>query len=268
MQRLPVESSDIVSIGYDEKTRLLEVEFHGDRIYQYRDVEPDMYHHFMKADSHGLFFNTSINGRYRYKRIGEIGAEKPIAIAFVTGNARKFRDLQQACDSFGIGVEQLNLPIDEVQSADPEEIAVKKAKHAHRLAGGRPVLVQDTFWNIMALRGFPGAYMSEVTKWLHADDFLRLMAGKNDRTVYCRDTLVYHDGKRSKVFVQNYQGSITDEPRGKGHVSIEQIVVMTGQAKTIAELEDQGLLPSVNQEESVWKEFAKWYNVQRRLRLV
>jgi XTP/dITP diphosphohydrolase len=267
MQRLPVESSDIISIGYDEKTRVLETEFHGGRVYQYRDVEPETYHHFMRAESYGLFFNASINGRYRYKRIEESGDQRqqPTALAFITGNTRKYRDLQQACEPFGIEVEQLELPVDEIQSSDPEDIALKKAKQAYKLASNRPVIVQDAFWNIMALRGFPGAYMSEVTRWLRAEEFLKLMEGKTDRTLYIKDTLVYYDGKRSKMFSQNYQGKMTEEPRGKGHFSIEQIVVMQGETKTIAEIEDSEGRSGVSGEGSIWNEFAKWYNLQRRL---
>lgn len=267
MQRLPVESSDIVSIGYDDKDRLLEIEFHGGRIYQYREVEPETYHHFMRAESYGLFFNASINGRYRYKRIDESGEqrEKSKAVAFITGNTRKYRDLQQACEPFGIDIEQLELPVDEIQSSDPEAIALKKAKQAYKLASERPVIVQDAFWNIMALRGFPGAYMSEVTQWLRAEEFLKLMEGKGDRTIYCKDTLVYYDGKRSKMFPKDYQGTIIDEPHGKGHFSIEQIVVMQGETETIAELEDQYGQSSAGGEGNIWHEFAKWYNLQRRL---
>lgn len=268
MQRLPVESSDIVSIGYDEKTRILEVEFQGNRIYQYREVEPNVHHHFMKAESHGLFFNSSINGRYRYKRVNnstDADNKPPAALAFVTSNTRKFRDLQQACERFGIELEQLELPVDEIQSHDPDDLAIKKAKQAYKLANSRPVLAQDAFWNILALRGFPGAYMSQVTTWLRAEEFLALMKGKADRTVYCRDTLVYYDGKRCKVFAQNHQGIITQEPRGRGHFSIEQIVVSSGETRTIAEIEDEEGRSPIGGEGSTWQEFAKWYSLQRRL---
>jgi non-canonical purine NTP pyrophosphatase (RdgB/HAM1 family) len=269
MQRIPVESSDIVSIGYDEKTRILEIEFRGDRTYQYRDVEPEAHQYFMKAESHGLFFNSSINGRYRYKRIDAAEGQAPTtAVAFVTGNRRKFRDLQVACKQFDIEVEQLELPVDEIQSHDPEDIAVKKAKAAYHLASDRPVLAQDAYWNILALRGFPGAYMAPVTGWLRAEEFLKLMEGKADRTIYCKDTLVYYDGKRTKVFSRDYQGAITGEPKGKGYFAIDQIVIMAGETKTIAQIEDEEGRFSVAATETTWHDFAKWYDMQRKLRLV
>jgi XTP/dITP diphosphohydrolase len=264
MQRLPVESSDIVSIGYDPKARLLEIEFKENRIYRYQEVEPDVYHRFMRADSFGQYFFASINGRYRYSRADESGKrQKPQTIAFVTGNVRKVRDLQIVCAAQGIEVEHVQLPVDEVQSYDPEEVAVKKAKRAYKLAG-RPVVIHDTFWNIMALRGFPGAYMSYVAGWFKAEDFLRLMDGKTDRTVGCTDTLVYHDGQRSKVFTQDLWGNIATEARGSGP-SIDRIVVAAGETKTIAEVETEEGRSCIDPDNSVWSDFAKWYSLQRKI---
>lgn len=262
MQRIPVESSDIASIGYDEKSRVLEVEFCGGRVYRYQDVEPDVYKYFVRADSHGQYFNSFINNRYKYERVGEEKGH-PQTVAFVTGNTRKARDLKLACERYGIEIEQLDLPVDEIQSYDATDIAVKKAKQAFRLAG-RPVVVQDGFWNILALRGFPGAYMSYVTKWLTAEDFLRLMDGKIDRTVLLTDTLVYYDGKRHKVFTQDLQGAITEEARGKGFYSIDQVVAILGQTRTIAEIEDGDGRSSVDPLDSaLYVPFAKWLHVKR-----
>lgn len=256
MQRLPVESTDLVSIGYDHKDRVLEIEFKEGRIYQYQDVAPDIYERFTRADSYGEFFFAHINKHYRYERIDEGGKTQiPSTLAFVTGNARKVRDLQMVCVEYGIEVEQLDLPVDEIQAYDAEKIATHKAKQAYKLAG-RPVVVNGAFWNILGLRGFPGAYMSYVTKWLKVEDFLALMQGKIDRTVCCTDTLVYHDGKRTKVFSQDQWGEIGHEPRGEG-LSIEQLVTFTGQTQTIAEAEGADL--------TAWRDFAKWYNLQRRI---
>ena len=38
MQRQPVESSSLASVGYEERTRTLEVEFHNGGVYQYLEV--------------------------------------------------------------------------------------------------------------------------------------------------------------------------------------------------------------------------------------
>jgi len=268
MQRIPVESSDLVAIGYDPKSRTLEIEFKENRVYQYYDVEPAIHERFMKADSYGQYFYAFVNGHYRYKRLeqnGEPSAQKPLA--FVTGNQRKYQDMCAACQPLGVDIEQLVLPVDEIQSHDPEKIAVHKAKQAFKLAG-RPVVVNDAFWNIIALRGFPGAFMSYINDWLKAEDLLRLMEGKADRTITCTETLVYYDGKRSKIFMQTYSGTIITEPRG-GWQPVAQVTVIDGDSKTIAELVDKNNGRYHGSfRDTIRHDFAKWYHMQQRLKLV
>jgi non-canonical purine NTP pyrophosphatase (RdgB/HAM1 family) len=267
MQRIHVESSDVVSIGYDPKELTLEVEFKGGRVYDYYDVEPDVYKRFMAAESFGEYFFASISKHYRYKRINdssEVVNQGAGVVTFVSGNSEKLRSLRAACDLFSIEVEQLDLPIDEIQSHEPQKIALYKAKHAHKLAN-RSVLIQDTFWNILALRGFPGAYMHDVVEWFGPKDFLLLMQDKVDRTVIRTHTLVYYDGKRSKIFTKDILGTLTVEPRGTSGVSIDKLTVTDGQSLTNAEVQDKGEGFTVPIEQSAWYEFAKWYNLQRRL---
>jgi len=268
MQRIPVESSDLVAIGYDEKARTLEIEFKEGRIYQYYEVEPDIHERFMKADSYGQYFDTFVSGHYRYKRVeqnGEPSAHKPLA--FVTGNKGKYVEMCHACQPLGIEIEQIELPVHEIQSHDPGAIAMYKAKEAYRLAG-RPVVVNDAFWNILALRGFPGAYMRYIDEWFKPEDMLRLMDGKADRTITCIETLVYYDGKRSKVFTQTFSGQILTEARGTGK-TLQQLVIIDGDDRTIAEIHAvtnskyNGAFTN-----HLWGDFAKWYNMQRRLKLV
>jgi XTP/dITP diphosphohydrolase len=264
MKRTPVDSSDVVSIGYDPKDRILEVEFREGRIYRYLEVPQDIYDHFLKADSHGGYFNSYINGYFRYRRVEERGA-KPKSLAFVTGNSRKFFHLQKACEELGIEIEQLEFDIDEIQSHEPEKVALHKAKAAYRLAG-RPVVVNDTFWSVPALGGFPGPYMADMNKWLKVEDWLALMSGKQDRTIVSTSVLVYYDGKKTKSFKKDRWAKIIDEPRGEKGSPIEHIVVAEGFTETLSELSDQGK-PSYQADDSIWHEFAKWYNMQRKLRL-
>lgn len=64
MQRHPVESSNIRSIGYDSDEGLLEVEFHSGGVYQYREVPENVFQRFLCASSKGRFFHQNIKGRY------------------------------------------------------------------------------------------------------------------------------------------------------------------------------------------------------------
>lgn len=69
MKRTTVQSSNIASIGYDLKSRTLEIEFLDGSVYQYFDVPETLFNGIMKADSHGKYLNEYIKGHYRYSRI-------------------------------------------------------------------------------------------------------------------------------------------------------------------------------------------------------
>jgi hypothetical protein len=56
MKRLPVESSTLISVGYDKASATLELEFR-DGVYQYFGVPADVYNGLMNADSKGSYFN-------------------------------------------------------------------------------------------------------------------------------------------------------------------------------------------------------------------
>jgi len=70
MNRLPVSSSDLRSVGYDSSTNTLEIEFNSGGIYQYRGVPPAIYEGLMSASSHGKYFHAHIKNVYPYTKIG------------------------------------------------------------------------------------------------------------------------------------------------------------------------------------------------------
>lgn len=69
MQRKKVSSSNISSIGYDESSRILEIEFNNGSIYQYLDVPKAKFVALMNADSHGKYLAAEIKDVYRYRRL-------------------------------------------------------------------------------------------------------------------------------------------------------------------------------------------------------
>lgn len=69
MERKLVTSSNIASIGYDENTSTLEIEFLNNTIYQYFDVPQQVYGGIMSADSHGQYLAQNIKGVYRYSKV-------------------------------------------------------------------------------------------------------------------------------------------------------------------------------------------------------
>ena len=62
--RVPVESTCIVSIGYAESAKTLEVEFQSGAVYRYLDVFPEIHVALMAAASKGAYLNRYIKGRH------------------------------------------------------------------------------------------------------------------------------------------------------------------------------------------------------------
>jgi KTSC domain-containing protein len=66
---IPVESSMIQAVGYDPKTRLLEVVFNSGRTYCYEGVSPKVYKELMAADSKGRYMRSEIIDVYPDYRV-------------------------------------------------------------------------------------------------------------------------------------------------------------------------------------------------------
>lgn len=64
MQRKPVSSSNIVSVGYNPEIKTLEVEFKGGGVYSYPGVTDNKYHELINADSIGSHFHKHIRGTH------------------------------------------------------------------------------------------------------------------------------------------------------------------------------------------------------------
>jgi len=69
MIREPVVSSDIRSVGYDDQSQILEIEFHSGGIYQYYSVPRAVYEGLMNAPSHGKYFHAHVKAVFRYQRV-------------------------------------------------------------------------------------------------------------------------------------------------------------------------------------------------------
>ena len=69
MNRTPVTSSNVASVGYDSNSMTLEVEFINGSVYHYFDVPEIQYLDLMGAPSVGTYLNQHIKGSYRYLKV-------------------------------------------------------------------------------------------------------------------------------------------------------------------------------------------------------
>ena len=69
VEMVPVSSSNIAAVGYDEEQQRLIVMFKGGGRYAYDGVEPEVYKSFLGAGSKGRFLDQNIKGSYPFSRI-------------------------------------------------------------------------------------------------------------------------------------------------------------------------------------------------------
>ena len=69
MQRTPVSSSDLKSVGYDAASNTLEIEFNSGGVYQYANVPAGTYQGLLNASSKGTYFHQNIKNNYSYRKL-------------------------------------------------------------------------------------------------------------------------------------------------------------------------------------------------------
>ncbi len=70
MRRVPVESSAVLSVGYDPATNELEIEFAGGGVYRYYGVPASRVEQLLEAGSIGRYVTDHIKPRYPYAEMG------------------------------------------------------------------------------------------------------------------------------------------------------------------------------------------------------
>lgn len=69
MDRVPVSSSNLQSVGYSADSSTLEIEFIRGGVYQYFDVPQGEHEGLMSSDSKGKYFLANIKNRYPYLKL-------------------------------------------------------------------------------------------------------------------------------------------------------------------------------------------------------
>lgn len=69
LDRTPVESTDLASVGYDERRHVLEIEFRSGGIYRYAEVPKETFSGLMASESKGRYFAAHIRNHFRHERL-------------------------------------------------------------------------------------------------------------------------------------------------------------------------------------------------------
>lgn len=68
IKRTPVKSSQIISIGYDAESRVMDIEFKKS-VYRYQRVPRELFEMFMAAESKGRFLHQHVKGSFAYEKL-------------------------------------------------------------------------------------------------------------------------------------------------------------------------------------------------------
>ncbi len=66
MLKVVVNSSAIFAVGYDPRTKILEIEFKSGQLYRYKEVPRAVYDDLKKADSIGAYVNANIRDKFDF----------------------------------------------------------------------------------------------------------------------------------------------------------------------------------------------------------
>lgn len=69
MEMIGVDSSNVESVGFDEGSSTLQVEFKNGSMYQYFDVPENIFIGLRDSDSVGRYLSENIKGTYRYSKV-------------------------------------------------------------------------------------------------------------------------------------------------------------------------------------------------------
>lgn len=69
MERQPVKSRILRSVGYDSTTKILEIEFQNDLVYRFLNVPPKIHTDLLRSAEAGKYFSEKIRSKFQSKPV-------------------------------------------------------------------------------------------------------------------------------------------------------------------------------------------------------
>lgn len=69
MEKQPVKSRILRSVGYDDSAKILEIEFQSGLVYQYTGVPLKVYQDLLHADATGKYYSEKIRPKFTAKQV-------------------------------------------------------------------------------------------------------------------------------------------------------------------------------------------------------
>ena len=184
------------------------------------------------------------------------------SVKIVTSNKERFLTFEKAIAQFGLVAKQVKLKLDEIQSDNLEEIAIRKGLDAAKQLGS-PCVVEDTEFRINALNGFPGPFMRYAQEKLNEEKLLALLKDEKDRKCVSRNILVYAE---PNGFTKTFECLVEFEilEKGKGEYmrkNWDRVLMLKETGKTLAEYEPP---EPITPWSKGYLEFGKWFSTKSK----
>lgn len=175
-------------------------------------------------------------------------------ICFGTTNQGKINEVKSI---LGLEIEGVGLSVNEIQSLDPVEVALDKARvYFERL--GKAVLIEDVSLVFNALGRLPGTYIDGFITELGNEGLIKLMVGRTDRSAVAQTTLVFIDAKGGEhIFTGEIRGRIADNVAGDSGFGWDPIFIPEGETRTFGEM-DASLKAKYSMRARALEKFKKW----------
>ncbi|MCL2712941.1 MAG: RdgB/HAM1 family non-canonical purine NTP pyrophosphatase [Methanomassiliicoccaceae archaeon] len=98
----------------------------------------------------------------------------------ITSNLGKVKEYRDSLGSFGIRIEHMKIPYDEIQSSKLEDVVKESMEHL-KASGLTDFIIDDSGMFVDALGGFPGVYSAYVQKTVGNAGILKLMENVDAR---------------------------------------------------------------------------------------
>lgn len=180
------------------------------------------------------------------------------AVAFVTGNRGKLEEARRILAreaAPALEIEGVPLDLPEIQSLDLEEVLRAKGREAARRLG-RPVIVEETGFEVDAFGGFPGPLVKWMLAALGAEGLARsalatagASGGGAGATARCALMFVEAGGARAEPLREGEAGGLREviaegvargrlvvPPRGEGGFGWDPVFQPEGEERTFGEL--------------------------------
>ncbi len=183
-------------------------------------------------------------------------------LTILTTNPEKQAQARVVFQKSGFEIEFVELETPELQAFTCEEVAIASAKFAFEKLR-KPVVVTDAGYFIKSLNGFPGPFLKYINEMLKAEDILRAMADKSDRTIELIETIAYFDGHDGPItFTSTIPGTIARDTQGIGRV-FDQLFIPDGEIQTSAELGKGGMHAIYVRKFTHWNRLKSWLQEQK-----